>query len=69
MMFKKQMKELKKLFWAYNLWENMSFCISNLILTEQQQQSLIPLGEVGYIDHTTPFGTVKNQSFQKYYEI
>lgn len=47
----------------------MSFCISNLILTEQQQQSLIPLGEVGYIDHTTPFGTVKNQSFQKYYEI
>ena len=23
----------------------------------------IPLGKVGYMDHTTPFGTAKNQSF------
>lgn len=27
-----------------------------------KQQSLIPLGEVRYMDHLTPFGTTKNQS-------
>ena len=34
--------------------------------TEQQQlqQSLIPLGEVDCMDHTMPFGTIKNQSFK-----
>ena len=30
----------------------------------QQQQTLIPLGDVGYMDHTTLFGTIKNQSFR-----
>ena len=29
----------------------------------QQQQSLIQLGDVSYMDHTTPLDTVKNQSF------
>ena len=31
---------------------------------QQLQQSLIPLCEVGYMNHTTPFDTVKKQSFK-----
>lgn len=30
---------------------------------QQQQQSLILLGGVGYMDHTTPFSSVKDQRF------
>lgn len=48
---------------------------SNLNLTrcgrgrQEKQQSLILLGEVGYIHHTMPFGLVKdkNSDFQGYY--
>lgn len=30
---------------------------------QQQQQSINSLGEVNYMDHTTSFNTIKNQSF------
>jgi len=33
--------------------------------TTKLQQSLIPLGEVGYMDETKPFCMVKNQSYRK----
>ena len=36
-------------------------CIATI---KHQQQSLIPLGEVSYIDHMMSFGTVKDQSFR-----
>lgn len=34
----------------------------------KQQQSLLPLGEVGYIDYMMLFNLVKNQSFRKHDE-
>jgi len=38
--------------------------VYSTILTKQQQQSIIPLCEVSYMDHMTPFGIAKNQSFR-----
>ena len=31
-------------------------------MNNEQKQCLIPLDEVGYMDHTMPFGTVKKRS-------
>lgn len=32
---------------------------------QRQQQSLVPLGEVGYINHTTPFSSLKKIKVKK----
>ena len=42
--------------------DELVICFLYKGLAGVQQQSLILLGEVGYMDHTLPFGTVKNQS-------
>jgi len=36
---------------------------------QQQQQSLIPLGKVGYMDQMMSFGMVRNQSFGKLFSL
>lgn len=33
---------------------------------QQQEQNLIPIGEVGYMDCTMPFSSIKNQSFRSH---
>jgi len=52
----------------FGLWTISYNATTEKIWTQQQQQqkqSLIPLGEVGYMDHTTPFGMVKKENMNK----
>ena len=55
----------------FGLWTISYNATTEKIWTQQQQQkqSLIPLGEVGYMDHTTSFGMVKKKIWTKLKKI